>query len=151
MGEDAACTYPAFLKADTIVIDNEFCPYHYRYVPSSMARSMDNSYFAGISIVYDYLQRTIGEANGLKRQVEYYRIYLIKLGMSRLWERKNTLDYKSKKAFMEKTCQAYADFISPECKELELPMGTRWELFCIRKHWWAFLNVYVYVEKSLRK
>lgn len=38
MGEDAACTYPCLLNADSIYILKE-CLYHYRQTPSSMVRS----------------------------------------------------------------------------------------------------------------
>ena len=79
MGEDIAVTFPAITKSNCVVIDNEFCPYHYRLVENSMSRKNDEIYFERVAILFSYLDSIFTEVKTIK-SLKYYKLFMLYVG-----------------------------------------------------------------------
>lgn len=81
MGEDAACTYPCLIYADSLlVLDKRF--YHYRYVDSSMSQKYDIHYFEKIGVLFDYFDQA--SYLELDSQLQKYKMFLLLLGVRQM-------------------------------------------------------------------
>lgn len=93
MGEDAACTYPCLIYADSlIVLDERF--YHYRYVDSSMSQKHDIHYFEKIGFLFDYFDEA--SYPELDSQLQKYKMFLFLLGVRQMMREKKHLYKKSR-------------------------------------------------------
>ena len=81
MGEDAAITYPAILKADTILVSNDAF-YHYRDVQGSMSQKYDSRYFNQIELVIDWFDAR--DYKELENQLTLYKQMLFEEGILRI-------------------------------------------------------------------
>lgn len=78
LGEDAACVYPAVLKANTICITDD-CYYHYRQRADSMLKISDNyrEDYVGYQTLYAFLKDRFENITQLKESLDSFLIYLI--------------------------------------------------------------------------
>lgn len=81
MGEDAVVTYPAILKANTIVISQKAF-YHYRDVQDSMSQKYNPQYFHQIEIVMDWFAKK--NFKELEKQLILYKQMLLEEGILRI-------------------------------------------------------------------
>lgn len=81
MGEDAAVSYPAILKANTIVVSSKAF-YHYREVQDSMSLKYNPKYFEKIEILMDWFEKK--EIDVLKEQLPLYKLMLLEEGLLRV-------------------------------------------------------------------
>lgn len=96
MGEDVACTYRCFMKADSIcVLDSVH--YHYRANPASIVGKYDPKYFEKMDSLFKYLHDTILKRNtfNLKEQFNYYAVFILLYGLRQEFS-------KNKNKFSEK-------------------------------------------------
>ena len=85
MGEDMACTYPAFLDAKRVLISKR-CFYHYRFRPSAMSKAFDRNYFYRFRVLYEYLEdcfRKKGRPD-MDGQLRYHRVFTSVFGIMQL-------------------------------------------------------------------
>ena len=85
MGEDMACTYPAFLDAKRVLISKR-CFYHYRFRPSAMSKAFDRNYFYRFRVLYEYLEdcfRKKGRSD-MGGQLRYHRVFTSVFGIMQL-------------------------------------------------------------------
>lgn len=148
MGEDVACTYPAFLCADKIVIDNSNCSYHYRYVPNSMTTTVDRRYFERAAKLFKGLDVAFEKEETLKRQLEYYKIWIIDLQVKMIWTRKNKIVIKQKKEEMESFYQVIKDY--PDYKRMQLPIVMKMQGVAIEHKLFWLMSILVSIEKGMK-
>lgn len=97
MGEDAACTYPALLHAESIVILDK-CLYHYRQNPVSMVRqrSKKEEERERFEILYHAVHKTLERGKDIYDLTDQWKKYLLFLMIPRadtLLEGMEDLDY----------------------------------------------------------
>jgi glycosyltransferase involved in cell wall biosynthesis len=97
MGEDAACSYPYMLKADSIYIINK-CFYHYRQVSSSMTSRTGNAdeERGRFSVLYRSVHETLKSIKNDKCILKQWKEYLLFLMLPRadyLYRGFDRLDY----------------------------------------------------------
>ena len=148
MGEDAACTYPAFLGAKKIVIDNSNCSYHYRYVANSMTVTIDSKYFERASKLFKVLEHSFGEDVKLRRQLEYYKVRIIDLQMKLIWTRRNTMSFEQKKSEMMSFYQSIKGY--PDYRKMELPIILKLQWFAIEYKMYVMMPIIISIEKGLK-
>lgn len=96
-GEDAAVTYPMIARAKTVVIDNEFYPYHYRILEESMSHSFDDKlYFDRIIALLKGLCENLASNNLMQSGLKYYGLYLSHVGIMALFAIRNKISFKQK-------------------------------------------------------
>lgn len=78
MGEDFVVSYPALLNSNCIVVDNEFYPYHYRFVTNSMSRKFSLNYFDHIRYLFNYVDTLFDDSNRIN--ILMYKLFLLKIG-----------------------------------------------------------------------
>lgn len=101
MGEDVCCSYPLFMHAKKIVVDNECAQYYYRNTTGSMTAKYDDGYFERVWQLKSYLKEQITDEY-MQKTMNVYFVYLIHLGMERLWSKKaNNLSFLQKKRVMD--------------------------------------------------
>ncbi len=108
MGEDAACTYPCLLHADSIYVVHE-CLYHYRQTAASMVKKIQNSKLERerFSVLYQTVYNSFSRYAGiydLRQQWKKYVLFLMIPRADALYEGYEGLDYlfpfpKVKKGF----------------------------------------------------
>ena len=148
MGEDAACTYPALLLANKIVIDNSNCSYHYRYVPNSMTVTIDRSYFERASKLFRRLDSAFEKKEKLNRQLEYYKVRIIDLHMRLIWTRRNKMTFKQKKAEMESFYQMLNEY--PNYKRMQLPIVIKMQGVAIEHKLFWLMPILISIEKGMK-
>lgn len=148
MGEDAACTYPAFLGAQKIVIDNSNCSYHYRYVANSMTAMIDSKYFERASKLFKVLESSFGEDVTLRRQLEYYKVRIIDLQMKLIWTKRSTMSFEKKKSEMMSFYQCFERY--PDYKKMELPIILKLQWFAIEHKMYGMMPIIISIEKGLK-
>ncbi len=97
MGEDAACTYPCLLNAESIYIMKK-CLYHYRQTPSSMVRKIPDSgrEREQFRILYQTVNRSFERYKGifdLRQQWKTYVLFLMTARADGLYEGYGELDF----------------------------------------------------------
>lgn len=82
-GEDMACTYPAFLKAESVYV-TDFCLYHYRRRDDSMTGEADIAFFERTGVLYKNLaeifKKNAAYENVLMQQLNKYMRLVIDKG-----------------------------------------------------------------------
>lgn len=78
MGEDAACTYPCILHANSCYIMEHTPMYHYRQNNSSMTKTHDPLYYERINVLMDHLEKSCLDVNNMMtHQLDAYRVFLL--------------------------------------------------------------------------
>ena len=77
MGEDLNIIFPAILDAERIVVLEEGCFYHYRFVEVSMAHKYNSKLHQKIELLYGTLQTMIEKKIEQKAEKEHF-LYLLK-------------------------------------------------------------------------
>ena len=111
MGEDAALSYPMLSKAKKIVIDNEFSPYHYRIVDSSMSRSYDSMYFDRARLLILGLENNLTDNADMLRALQYYCLFIIKIGILKCWQELGPLSVIKKRNIITDGVKKLKEFI----------------------------------------
>lgn len=109
MGEDVACTYPALLNSQKVVVtDQSF--YHYCYRGESMSRAYDSQYGARASRLYAYLDHwtELTGRTDLQCQIGFHRLYILETGIMMILAPKNGLSLRGKKKEIEVLSQINA-------------------------------------------
>lgn len=107
-GEDAAVTYPMIARSKTIVIDNDFHPYHYRILEESMSHSFDDKlYFERTISLLKGLYENLASNNLMRSGLKYYGIYLSHVGIVSLFSRGNKKSFKSKMDILKQYSDQY--------------------------------------------
>lgn len=104
MGEDAACTYPSLLDADSVyILENKYL-YHYRQIPSSMTNAYDPKYLDRVLVLYKLLNNTSNYKGvfDLSNQLYYYMMYLIIGAVRNEYNNSNNKSYYKKRLFLKK-------------------------------------------------
>ena len=82
VAEDAACTYPALLDANKIVVTSD-CFYHYRIREGSIMDIDSNNHLCHFKLLYRYLKKRFSKKKDLKEillnQLNYMMIYALML------------------------------------------------------------------------
>lgn len=78
IGEDAACTFPCLLNAESIYILKDSHLYHYRQNNLSMTKSYRKNYFETNIILFELLKKSFSshDYQSLQSQLQYYIVYL---------------------------------------------------------------------------
>lgn len=147
MGEDVACTYPALMMADKIVIDNSNVAYHYRYVPSSMTASVDTIYFERMNRLVSFMKQSFGEVECLQRQLEYYQVYLIDLQMKLIWRRKRKESFSNRKRNMQDLY--HREDLLPNYRMLDIPTIVKIQGYVIKHRMFLFMPFIIAIEKRV--
>lgn len=97
MGEDAACTYPCILNADSIYIVHE-CLYHYRQSQTSMVKKSGNRSYERerFKILYESVKGSFTEYKhiyDLRKQWQEYLLFLMVPRADNLYRGIEGLDY----------------------------------------------------------
>lgn len=97
MGEDAACTYPALLHAESVTIMDK-CFYHYRQNQASMVRkrSKEGEEREQFGILYHSVRKSLEQGKDIYDLTEQWKKYLLFLMIPRadtLLEGMESLDY----------------------------------------------------------
>lgn len=97
MGEDAACTYPCLLNADSIYIVHE-CLYHYRQSQASMVRKSGNHSYERekFIILYESVKSSLTKYKhiyDLRKQWQEYLLFLMVPRADSLYRGIEGLDY----------------------------------------------------------
>ncbi len=97
MGEDAACTYPCLLNADSIYIVHE-CLYHYRQSQASMVKKSGNHSYERekFKILYESVKSSLTEYKhiyDLRKQWQEYLLFLMVPRADSLYKDIGELDY----------------------------------------------------------
>lgn len=124
-GEDTACSYSCIIQADSYVgIDNNL--YFYRQNRESMTKAYDARRFERISILFDYLDKTlILKDENIKEQYVFYRAFCILYAI--LNESKNTININQSANNCRKNLEKY-HYIK-ELKEIKnTNIGFFWKL-----------------------
>lgn len=108
MGEDVACTYRSIMNAKVVMIDNDFYPYHYRYVPNSMSKGIDENYFQNIFLLYRYLRQCLQGARTIESQIEFYLAYLVHIGINSIFGKRSKLNNFQKCVYVKKLEEEYS-------------------------------------------
>ena len=78
MGEDAACTYPCILHANSCYVMEHKPMYHYRQNNSSMTKTNDALYYERISKLMTHLEKNCLENSDMMgHQLDAYRVFLL--------------------------------------------------------------------------
>lgn len=98
MGEDVACSFPAILDAQSVYILEKKYLYHYRRVAGTITSSYDSKYFEKILELYKYLQQIFLDRKEalILKQLNYYFLFLIKIGLNMEFSRVNKSSYSEK-------------------------------------------------------
>lgn len=107
MGDDAALTYPLINRAECIVINNEFTPYHYRILSDSMSHKFDNNYFERAEKLIDFLENALYNADDMLKQLDYYRLFIAQVGIEQLVSPRNQISIMKKIRELKKILHAY--------------------------------------------
>lgn len=99
IGEDAACTYPCLLDANSIYIMNNRYLYYYRQIPSSITKCYDSEYLKNILELYDLMRDINREKNiyDMTEQLCYYLSFLVIAAVN------NEINENNKKSSNEKS------------------------------------------------
>lgn len=81
MGDDAALTYPVITRAKSIMVMNEFFPYHYRRLPGSLSTGYDERYFDRAEQLIDGLKKNLGMNPEMLDALNYYTFFILKIGV----------------------------------------------------------------------
>lgn len=97
LGEDAACTYPCLLNADSIYVLRD-CLYHYRQTPFSMVKKIEDiePERQRFRILYESVCKLLGKycnVYDLRKQWQEYMLFLMVARADILYEGIETLDY----------------------------------------------------------
>lgn len=97
MGEDAACTYPALLNADSIYVLHE-CLYHYRQSVDSMVKKQENIELQRIrfNILYNSVNKSFEQYKDIfdvRNQWKDYLLFLMVPRAGTLYKGIEKLDY----------------------------------------------------------
>lgn len=107
-GEDAALTYPMIARAKTVVIDNEFHPYHYRIIAESMSHSFDDKlYFDRAIALLKGLYENLASNNLMQSGLKYYGLYLSHVGIVALLALNNKTSFKQKMSILKRYYAQY--------------------------------------------
>lgn len=106
-GEDAACTYPCLLDANSVYVLNQNYLYHYRQRASSMTRNYDEKYLDRILLLYRLLKDKNREKDvyDLAAQLYYYLTFLVTLALDNEYSVFNTKDNREKRRFIKNACK----------------------------------------------
>lgn len=107
LGEDAAVTYPMIARSKTIVIENEFHPYHYRILGQSMSRAFDDLYFDRVIALLNGLYENLAPNKSMQSCLKYYGIFLTQIGILMLFARSNKKSFKRKMEILRRYSNEY--------------------------------------------
>ncbi len=149
MGEDAAITYPYLLSCNKVVVESSICGYYYRMVPSSMTTRADASLFVGSSALYahlfPYYQASEDEIE--RKQLEYYRAYLMYLAINYWMAGVKPLDVHGKVMEMRKLAEGTELFSHLErMVDLKLPRSLVIYIWLLRKNQWKAFEMTLLVR-----
>lgn len=102
MGEDAAVTYPMIARAKSIVIDNEFHPYHYCVIEGSMSRAYDERYFDRALKLFSGLKDNLITNEYMSNSLKYYTLFIVRIGIERLFSKGCGKSIREKEWILEK-------------------------------------------------
>ena len=112
LGDDAAVVYPMIARAQTIVIDNEFTPYHYRIVEGSLSRAYDEAYFSRAEVLVEGLNKNLEDYPDMVKQLPYYTLFILSIGIDRFFSRAIQTPLKAKNATVKNATEKIKEIIS---------------------------------------
>lgn len=74
--EDAACSYPCMMKANSILI-LDIVPYHYRQREGSIVKKQEELKKKDFQDIYRMLKKAFGEKKTLEMQLKYYMFFVL--------------------------------------------------------------------------
>lgn len=81
MGDDAGLSYPMIARAESIVIENALCAYHYRKLQGSLSTGFDEKYFERGRLLISGLQKNLACNRLVADSLPYYSLFLFKTGI----------------------------------------------------------------------
>lgn len=84
-GEDAACSYPCMIQADSILV-SKLVPYHYRQREGSIVRCGKEITLENFSYIYQVLSKNFFARKILMEQLQLYMFFLLLLKSYSLFE-----------------------------------------------------------------
>ena len=130
MGDDAAVTYPALAKAKSVMITNDFTPYHYRVVEGSLSRSFDEKYFERAVELINGLKKNLSFNEYMSKSLPYYALFIAKIGIEQMFSSQCNWTLKKRITKLNEFSREYA--------KLEISAGLDWR------------GIDLYSEKMLR-
>ena len=149
-GEDALCSFPCLLDADSIYICKEKYFYIYRQVPNSLTRAYDEKLLDKFKLLITLLDKAfIYRGVDLKNQLYCYavRFSFECIRNQMLFDKKNSLKKKIKKveeyldSYIIKT--AFAK-VSPK----QFDRVTRIKLFLVKKRYYRILFLLFFIKNQ---
>lgn len=119
MGDDAAVTYPMIARAKSIVIYNEFYPYHYRAVEGSMSRSYDTEYLNRCLQLLKGLSANLKNYENMISNLKYYSMFVMSIGIMQLCSKASGLSLLKQRKILSEFIGKY--------KALEIDMSYNWD------------------------
>lgn len=151
MGEDAVCTYPCLLDAESLfVLENKYF-YHYRQITSSMTRSYDSKFLERMLILYNSLDEIHNgkKVFDLSKQLHYYLTYLTINAINNEFNNKTNL--KEKLSFLKTIC--INEDISRAVMSISLnslSYKIRFQIWLIRKKKYLLMVLSIYMINIIR-
>lgn len=145
MGEDAAITYPAIAKAQRIIIDNEFRPYHYRIIQGSLSRSYDARYFERAIKLLTGLKKNCSCNTEMTKDLSYYGLFISLLGIYSLFSKDCSYSLKQKSRIMRDYMDEYHKIgLDPEIQwdDFNDEFRTLMKAFYYRNHYGVIRSIY---------
>lgn len=145
LGEDAAATYPALLKSDSIVAIDYF-GYYYRQIQTSMTHSYDGRLYEKVKNLLVYLKKTKSDVEwGADRQLNEYAVYLLTLAKNNELAYNCNDDYKTKKRNMLVYLQD--DLFSDAIKHVRINgIKNKFVLWCFKHR--IILPLFIWSQKN---
>lgn len=149
MGDDAAMTFPAILKCNSIYLDNQNNGYYYRQLEESLSRTWRSTYFDEVSILYRYLfpfYQSKGDVE-ISKQLELYRVFLIELGLRHYVRglpssERNNLFHKIVNSIRRGEQKEYAIFTNIDVRVLDnVATGIRKDILALQEGHWIRLGL----------
>lgn len=150
MGEDAAVSYPMIARSKSVVIDNEFCPYHYRVVEKSMSRAYDERYFERCLALLEGLSRNLAGNQAMLNGLKFYSLFIASIGIERVCTKNSGLSMLGKKRILKKFQHQYSGLKIDNNYNLTLTTNKKWLGYFINGNIDIML-ISIYIEKVLNK
>lgn len=101
MGDDAAVSYPAISRAQSIVIENDYHPYNYRIVNGSLSRAFDKEYFVRSLKLFEGLADNLISNKSMFSCIYPYSLFISYIGIYMLFQKNNGLKLKERKTELQ--------------------------------------------------
>lgn len=112
MGDDATITYPAISKAKTVVVENDYHPYNYRFVNGSLSRAFDKEYFERSLKLFECLASNLKTNKSMYSCIYPYSLFISTIGIYMLFSKNNGLSINERKSMLKNYYLSFDKFVT---------------------------------------